>query len=176
MKCFLKLFLISWIVFFSLYVIAYINTKGSLSGFDIWYKLVYTTTLAILVSWAFHSSSFGSEARANTADFNFDILGVHESDEDNIFMTPDKKLLLDNAQAYLTEHGYSVSYFANLINGYGDSTLDVLDIGKLVNGQMLDISVDPYNPEGVLPITVEKNTGSEGEYWQAIPTSLLDTP
>ncbi|MBU1956906.1 hypothetical protein KJ680_00710 [bacterium] len=147
-----------------------------MSGFDIWYKLVYTTTLAILVSWAFHSSSFGSEARANTADFNFDILGVHESDEDNIFMTPDKKLLLDNAQAYLTEHGYSVSYFANLINGYGDSTLDVLDIGKLVNGQMLDISVDPYNPEGVLPITVEKNTGSEGEYWQAIPTSLLDTP
>ena len=68
MKCFLKLFLISWIVFFSLYVIAYINTKGSLSGFDIWYKLVYTTTLAILVSWPL---LFIQESRGKLVIINF---------------------------------------------------------------------------------------------------------
>ena len=128
------------------------------------------------VSWAFLSSSFGSGLRANTANYNFDILGVHENEESTIFMTPEKKLLLDNAQAYLSEHGYSVSYFANLVNGEGDTSLDILDIDKLVNGEMLGMVIDPDGPEGILPITVEESKGTNGEYWQAVPTTLQNTP
>ncbi|MBU1123123.1 hypothetical protein KJ652_00870, partial [Patescibacteria group bacterium] len=128
------------------------------------------------VSLALHSSAFGSQSRANTADFNFDIPGINEAYENTIFMTPDKKVILDNAQAYFNEHGYSVSYFANLVKGKGDTSLDVLDIERLINGQMLDIIVDPNGPEGVLPITLQENIGPEGNYWQAIPTSLLDKP
>ncbi|MBU0766969.1 hypothetical protein KKF55_04285, partial [Patescibacteria group bacterium] len=125
------------------------------------------------VSWALHSSIFGSSARSNTADFNFELPGLHDDIEEQL-LTSEQKMLLDAAQAFFSEHGYAVSYFANLVNGLGDSSLDLLDVQKLLQGQMLNMPVDSDAPEGILPYTIKKNTGPQGEYWQAVPTYYLE--
>jgi hypothetical protein len=124
-------------------------------------------------SWAIKSSAFGSESRANSASVNFDLLTPSEILERNLIdlnvLSPRGKTALDLAEAYLYEHGYAISYFANLIRGDGDSSLDPLAIDKLMKGELLDLTIDPSGPEGTLTMTLREVNGE----WQAVPTNLL---
>ncbi|MDO8468338.1 MAG: LamG-like jellyroll fold domain-containing protein [Candidatus Peribacter sp.] len=122
-------------------------------------------------SWAFRSSIFGSEARSNTASYNFELPGLYDDLEGQL-LNPEQKVLADAAEAYFGEHGYAVSYFANLVNGLGGSSMDAIDIERLIQGQMLNLSIDPSAPEGFLPYVLQQNTGPQGTYWQAVPTYL----
>ncbi|MDD5026103.1 MAG: hypothetical protein PHH13_01870 [Candidatus Peribacteraceae bacterium] len=124
-------------------------------------------------SWAIKSSAFGWEGRANTASVNFELLTPSEMLERQLvsldILSPSGKTALDLAEAYLREHGYAVSYFANLIRGDGDVSLSPLTIDKLMRGELPNLAIDPTCPEGILPIAVREVDGK----WQAVPTTLL---
>ena len=84
-----------------------------------------------------------------------------------------RKLMIDAIEAYEGEHGYAVSYFANLVDGEGDSSLGVLKIDDLIHGISPRMTIDPSGLEGILPITLRQSTDSHGRnYYQAVPTRL----
>ncbi len=107
-------------------------------------------------SWSFWSSYAGSQRRANTAAYNFNILPPGGTSYASFI--PDWRQVVN-------QHGFPVSYFANLLNGDGDNSLRILDLQKMIAGQAIDIPVSSNNCEGSLSIT----TRSVNSYKQAVP-------
>jgi pimeloyl-ACP methyl ester carboxylesterase len=124
-------------------------------------------------SWAFRSSFFGSEGRTNSADVSFDLITPSELRErDNPLLSLTQKALLDAAQAYLREHGYAVSFFANLLRGQGDASLQTLNIAALERGALPSIPLHADGAEGEIYLGLVEVKDESGTWWQAKPKSL----
>ncbi|PIR50936.1 hypothetical protein COU78_04010 [Candidatus Peregrinibacteria bacterium CG10_big_fil_rev_8_21_14_0_10_49_24] len=124
-------------------------------------------------SWALKSSFFGSSARANSADVSFDLVIPSElQEQNNPFLIPTQKALLDAAQAYLNEHGYAVSCFANLIRAQGEEGFAALNITDLEAGTLPAIPLNAGDADGHMFLDFVQVTDETGTWWQAVPKTL----
>ena len=142
------------------------------------------------LSLALRSSAFGSDGRANSADYNFELIsplearqlelinGIVESTREDIITLPlaagalATKWIDDRLSAFYNEHGFAVSAFASALLRKGDIVFqDILQ--NFVDGDLVGIlAIDRDNPEGVILLNAEKDE-SKDDWWYAIPHTTV---